>query len=78
MTVQGNPFNIAVLIRISSPSDPALMVFGSEFDFTRLVGFQDNLVREATQELDETYYFWSMQFFMEFCRHHSSHVDFIR
>ncbi|KAL8620146.1 hypothetical protein ACOMHN_048090 [Nucella lapillus] len=38
---------------------------------------KDNLVRETTQELDETYYLWAMQFFMEFCRHHSSHVDFV-
>ncbi|PVD36096.1 hypothetical protein C0Q70_03067 [Pomacea canaliculata] len=38
---------------------------------------KDNLAREATQDLDETYYLWAMQFFMAFCRHHSKHVDFV-
>ncbi|KAK6175117.1 hypothetical protein SNE40_013642 [Patella caerulea] len=38
---------------------------------------KDNLLREKTQEHDETYYMWSVRFFMEFCRFHSKRVDLI-
>ncbi|XP_071101341.1 protein timeless homolog [Haliotis cracherodii] len=38
---------------------------------------KDNLVRERTQEHDETYYLWAMRFFMEFCRHHSKRIELV-
>ncbi|XP_064594960.1 protein timeless homolog [Liolophura sinensis] len=38
---------------------------------------KDSLVREHTQEHDETYYMWAMRFFMEFCRVHSGKVELV-
>ncbi|ESP02893.1 hypothetical protein LOTGIDRAFT_230391 [Lottia gigantea] len=38
---------------------------------------KDNLVREKTQDHDETYYLWSVRFFMEFCRFHSKRVELV-
>ncbi|KAL5009791.1 hypothetical protein ScPMuIL_012096 [Solemya velum] len=38
---------------------------------------KDILNREKSQEHDETYYLWSMRFFMEFCRHHSKQVELV-
>ncbi|KAL4229318.1 hypothetical protein ACF0H5_012360 [Mactra antiquata] len=38
---------------------------------------KDVLNREKSQEHDETYYLWSIRFFMEFCRLHSGKVDLV-
>ncbi|XP_033732500.1 protein timeless homolog isoform X2 [Pecten maximus] len=38
---------------------------------------KDVLNHERTQEHDETYYLWSIRFFMEFCRHHSKRVELV-
>lgn len=38
---------------------------------------KDILVRAGAQENDETYYLWTMRFFMEFQRRHNFKVDFI-
>ncbi|GAB1598843.1 protein timeless homolog [Argonauta hians] len=38
---------------------------------------KDNLVREVTQDHDETYYLWSLTFFMEFCRLHNRQVELV-
>ncbi|XP_061179569.1 protein timeless homolog [Saccostrea echinata] len=38
---------------------------------------KDILNREKAQDHDETYYLWSMRFFMEFCRLHSKQVELV-
>ncbi|XP_067022608.1 protein timeless homolog [Acropora muricata] len=38
---------------------------------------KDNLKHGRSQENDETYFLWSMRFFMEFSRHHDFRVDYI-
>uniref|UniRef100_T1IWD6 Timeless N-terminal domain-containing protein n=1 Tax=Strigamia maritima TaxID=126957 RepID=T1IWD6_STRMM len=38
---------------------------------------KDNLVRQKVEEHDETYYMWTMRFFMEFNRVHNFQVDLV-
>ncbi|BFZ22565.1 hypothetical protein BsWGS_25604 [Bradybaena similaris] len=38
---------------------------------------KDALTRKTTQDNDETYYLWTMRFFMQFCRLHCKRVDLV-